>query len=124
MKFINRERELNALEKLWKKKEAQLVVIYGKRRIGKTELIKQFIKNKPNIYVLAQRINAVYDLRSLCEAVGEFFIDQILKTTGFPDCKVFFEYTNNRIKDQVVLALNEFPYLTEANRGRSSIFQA
>jgi len=109
MKFINRERELNALEKLWNKREAQLVVIYGKRRIGKTELIKQFIKNKPHLYFLAQRINEVENLRFLGEAVGEFFKDEILKTTGFPDWKVFFEYTKNRIKEKVVLVLDEFP---------------
>jgi len=45
MAFINRERELEALEKFWQGKEAQLIVIYGKRRIGKTELIKQFCKD-------------------------------------------------------------------------------
>jgi AAA+ ATPase superfamily predicted ATPase len=43
MTFINREKELAALEKFWKEDDAQLIVIYGKRRIGKTELIKQFI---------------------------------------------------------------------------------
>ena len=124
MKFINRKRELNALEKLWNKREAQLVVIYGKRRIGKTELIKQFINNKPHIYFLAQRINEVENLRSLGEAVGEFFKDEILKTTGFTDWKVFFEYIKNQIKEKVILVLDEFPFLAEANKGISSIFQA
>ena len=43
MKFINREQELNALERFWEDKESQLIVIYGKRRVGKTELIKHFM---------------------------------------------------------------------------------
>ena len=65
MTFINREKELGALEKFWKEDDAQLIVIYGKRRIGKTELIKQFIKGKPHVYFLAQRINDKENLRLL-----------------------------------------------------------
>ncbi|MCK4339829.1 MAG: ATP-binding protein [Candidatus Cloacimonetes bacterium] len=56
MKFINRERELKALERFWQESQSPLIVIYGKRRIGKTELIKHFIKQKPYIYFLAQKI--------------------------------------------------------------------
>jgi len=37
MKFIDREREINSLQRFWAKNGAQLVVIYGKRRVGKTE---------------------------------------------------------------------------------------
>ena len=46
MRFINRKQELEALDKFWKDKSSQLVVIYGKRRVGKTELIKRFILAK------------------------------------------------------------------------------
>jgi AAA+ ATPase superfamily predicted ATPase len=40
MKFINRQAELAKLNELWEQKRSQLVVMYGKRRVGKTELIK------------------------------------------------------------------------------------
>jgi len=46
MKFVNRESELKFLEGHWRKNEAQLIIIYGKRRIGKTELCVQFAKDK------------------------------------------------------------------------------
>ena len=49
MKFINRELELKELNKKWESGLPELFVIYGKRRVGKTELIKQFIKDKPAI---------------------------------------------------------------------------
>lgn len=124
MPFINRERELGALEKFWEEDAAQFVVIYGKRRIGKTELIKQFIKEKPHIYFLAQRINENENLRFLGEAIGEFYSDDILKRTGFQEWKWFFEYAQNHINERTVLVLDEFPYLAEANKGISSIFQA
>jgi AAA+ ATPase superfamily predicted ATPase len=124
MTFINREKELGALEKFWKEDDAQLIVIYGKRRIGKTELIKQFIKGKPHVYFLAQRINDKENLRLLGEAIGEYYSDDILRRTGFKEWKWFFEYTKNHIKDKTVLIFDEFPYLAEANKGISSIFQA
>lgn len=123
MKFINREKELGALEKFWKETGAQLMVIYGKRRIGKTELIKQFIRGKSHIYFLAQRINELENLKMLGEAVGEFYKDDILKRTGFQDWKWFFEYTRNHINRRMVLVFDEFPYLAEVNKGLSSIFQ-
>ena len=53
-KFVDRNEELKLLNKNWKKNEAQFIVIYGRRRIGKTELIKQFIKNKNGIYFLGR----------------------------------------------------------------------
>jgi hypothetical protein len=124
MTFINRERELGALGKFWKENEAQLIVIYGKRRIGKTELIKQFIKGKPHVYFLAQRINDKENLKLLGEAIGEFYSDDILKRVGFQEWKWFFEYAKNHIKEKMVLVFDEFPYLAEANKGISSIFQA
>lgn len=124
MKFIDRERELDALERFWGEKEAQLIVIYGKRRIGKTELIKQFIKAKPHIYFLAQKINEYENLKLLGEAVGEFLDDEILKRKGFENWKWVFEYLRKYIKKRTVLVIDEFPYLAEANKGISSIFQS
>ena len=124
MKFIDRERELGALEKFWRKREAQLIVIYGKRRIGKTELIKQFVQNKPHIYFLAQRMNEQENLKLLAEAVGEFFDDEILKRKGFENWKWFFEYLKKHQKKRMVMVIDEFPYLADANKGISSIFQA
>lgn len=107
MTFINRERELGALDKFWKEPGAQLIVIYGKRRIGKTELIKQFIRGKPHVYFLAQRINEKENLRLLGEAIGEFYSDDILKRAGFQEWKWFFEYAQNHINERTILVFDE-----------------
>ena len=53
--FINREKEIEALRAAYKESKAQFIVIYGKRRVGKTEIIKQFFKNIPHIYFLADK---------------------------------------------------------------------
>lgn len=124
MKFIDRKGELNSLERFWKKGEAQFVVIYGKRRIGKTELIKQFIKTKPHIYFLAQKISEQENLKMLGKHVGEFFDNDILKAKGFDSYPMFFEYLKKHLKESTIIVIDEFPYLAEANKGVSSIFQA
>lgn len=122
MKFINRERELNFLESKWQEKGAQLIVIWGKRRVGKTELIKQFIKNKPYIYFLSQSTNETDQLRRFSQEVGKFFNDPFLQRRGFGDWVESFEYIKNKSR-KCILAIDEFPFLIQANRGIPSLFQ-
>ncbi len=124
MKFIDREREVNSLEKFWEGSESQLIVIYGKRRVGKTELIKQFIKDKPHIYFLSQKISEQENLQMFGKLIGEYFDDDILKAKGFDSWQVFFEYLKKHIKQRIVIVIDEFPYLADSNKGISSIFQA
>ena len=78
MPFINREQELKALNEKWRSNIAQFFIIYGKRRVGKTELIKQFIKDKPAIYFLADKRTTADQLRELGQIVGNYFKDGIL----------------------------------------------
>ncbi|MBI4653101.1 ATP-binding protein [Candidatus Kuenenbacteria bacterium] len=57
MQFINRDIELKSLNKKWQEKKPHFFIIYGKRRVGKTELIKQFLESKDSIYFLADKRN-------------------------------------------------------------------
>lgn len=50
MKFVDRQKELTVLEKEFNRKEASLVIVYGRRRVGKTTLLKEFIKDKRALY--------------------------------------------------------------------------
>ena len=52
-KFIDRKNELDFLNREYQKKESSLIILYGRRRIGKTSLIKEFGKDKDMIYLLA-----------------------------------------------------------------------
>jgi len=123
MKFIDREREIRSLNNFWEGSIPQLIVIYGKRRVGKTELIKQFIKEKPHIYFLAQKISEQENLKMLGNLAGEYFDDNILKANGFNNWQMFFEYLKKHIQKRIVIVIDEFPYLAESNKGISSIFQ-
>ncbi len=119
--FINREKELETLSEAYKDSKAQFVVVYGKRRVGKTELVKKFFKSIPHIYFLADKAPEKEQLRMLSEKVGLLYKDDFLLSRGFGNWYEFFTYIKD--KDRVVLAIDEFPYLIEANRAVPSIFQ-
>jgi len=124
MPFINREQELKALNEKWQSNIAQLFIIYGKRRVGKTELIKQFIKDKPAIYFLADKRTAADQLRELGQIVGSRFKDEILIKNGFGDWLEVFSYLKTKTAAKpLVLAIDEYPYLTENDESTSSLFQ-
>ena len=71
-KFIGRKSELDALEKLYNSSGFQMTVIYGRRRIGKSTLIKEFIKGKKAVFFTATRVGIHRNL--------ELFGKQVLET--------------------------------------------
>jgi len=123
LKFANRDEETNHLQGLYHETPFQFVVIYGRRRVGKTRLVQEFIKGKPAIYFLADSVSESEQLKNLGKEVGEFFRDTILMETGFKDWYQFFRYLKERATDRLVLVIDEFPYLVNANPAISSIFQ-
>jgi uncharacterized protein len=123
MTFINRQDELKDLEKLWNEKKSQLVIFYGKRRVGKTELIKQFIAKKPSIYYLADKRTHHDQLVELGKRIGRFFSDAIVERNGFRNWIDVFEYLKDHAKTPFILAIDEYPYLTDGDSSTGSLFQ-
>lgn len=123
MKFINRAEEFAILKKLYNGKKFQFVPVYGRRRVGKTRLIQEFIRDKKAIYFLADSVAESEQLRNLGRLVGEYFNDRILIDAGFKDWYQFFGYIKKKSPDRLILAIDEFPYLVDSNRAISSIFQ-
>lgn len=123
MKFINRAKELAALNEKWETGISQLFIIYGKRRVGKTELVKQFLKDKPSIYFLADKRNHVDQLKELGRVVGNYFDDSILIKNGFQNWLEFFEYISSKGNKSLAIAIDEYPYLVETDDAISSVFQ-
>lgn len=120
--FFNRTKELSFLESKWREPSSQFIVLWGKRRVGKTELVKHFIRNKPHIYFLSESTNEKEQLKRFSIAVGELFKEPLLKTRGFNAWEESFEYIKQK-NLKFVLAIDEFPYLIHSNRGILSIFQ-
>ena len=69
MNFIGRKRELATLDRLYQQDKFQFVVIYGRRRVGKTALINKFIENKPAIYFTGVESNSKQNLENLSSAI-------------------------------------------------------
>jgi len=124
MNFINRVSELEKLRELWNEDSAQLVVFYGKRRVGKTELIKEFIKDGKGVYYLADKRGHGDQLLEFARVVGDFFHDDFLYEQGFSDWLQAFRYLNEKAQSQrFVVAIDEYPYLVETDSATSSVFQ-
>jgi AAA+ ATPase superfamily predicted ATPase len=122
MLFVNREYELDFLNEKWGKPGSQLIVIYGKRRVGKTELAVQFAKDKPHLYFLCEKVSAPQQLAKFTEAVRAFFKDEFLPEPGFKNWETALKYLAQR-KSKVVLIIDEFPYLVETDPSAPSTFQ-
>ncbi len=122
-KFINRFDELNALEKRYHSDKAEFVVVYGRRRVGKTELIGHFCRNKPHIYLLATESNQEEQLLEFSHKMGKHFKEDLLLKNPFSNWKDLFEYLGKKIKDRLIIAIDEFPYLTKSNPALPSQLQ-
>jgi AAA+ ATPase superfamily predicted ATPase len=66
---VDRESELRLLEETYEQNKSSLIIIYGRRRIGKTELVKQFIKEKGHVYFLADTRVDKDNIRELQRAI-------------------------------------------------------
>ncbi|MBM4387190.1 MAG: ATP-binding protein, partial [Deltaproteobacteria bacterium] len=123
MKFANRKEELEFLNRLYREDKFHFIPVYGRRRIGKTRLIQEFVKDKPAIYYLADSVAEQEQLRNLGREVGAFFGDNLLSGRGFDGWEQFFEYMKSHAGERMLLVIDEFPYLVNSNKGISSIFQ-
>ncbi len=122
--FINREEELKALGDRYASTKAEFMVLYGRRRVGKTELIDYFLQNKRGIRLLARMESEKSNLDRFSKDLSTFFKDEVLRTNPFQNWDAFFSYLTNVAEQQrVVIAIDEFPYLIDANKSIPSILQ-
>ncbi|MCL1794828.1 MAG: ATP-binding protein [Oscillospiraceae bacterium] len=121
--FVGREKELAALNNLYDEDIFQMVVMYGRRRIGKTTLISEFISDKPAIFFTAQEVNDALNLSRFSQKIYNFF-DVPESAGAFPDWNDAFEFLAKKAKGRrFVLAFDEFPYAAAANRSLKSVLQ-
>ncbi len=124
MRFVNRTEELAFLNKYYNQPGFQFIPLYGRRRVGKTRLVREFIRDKRALYFLADSVTEGEQLRNLGCEVGEYFGDTILVESGFRDWQQFFRYLKEKAEhERLVMVIDEFPYLVNSNKGISSIFQ-
>ncbi|MFW6141249.1 MAG: ATP-binding protein [Candidatus Saliniplasma sp.] len=118
--FIDRKEELSFLEQKYESDEFELLLIYGRRRIGKTELIKRFIEDKTSIYCLASLEDKEKQLENITTKIHGYFGGIKPDVQRWTD---LFEYFSKKAQKKTVLVIDEFPYLVEENKSIPSYFQ-
>ena len=121
--FVNRKKELSTLSQEYTRPEASFVVIYGRRRVGKTALINAFCKDKPAIFFLATEESEQENRRALQHAVADFaeelWLHDVIMERWEPIFDVIAQQCN--ADRRLVLVIDEFQYLGKANPAFPSI---
>jgi len=124
MKFYGREQQQKKLKRVLVKNELQVVLIYGRRRVGKSELIKQCLLSQdvPKLNYECKQTTEMNNVESLSALISENFGLPIL---GFGSMEALLDYLFRRAeKEQLILVLDEYPYLRETVTGIDSILQS
>ena len=119
--FVNRVAELGFLRERLRARGAQLVVVWGRRRIGKSALLTRFADQEGVVYHQATRSTVTQELARFSERLAEHFGDAVLAVQPFASWDVAFRYLAER---KASLILDEFPYLAEADPSFPSVLQA
>ena len=124
--FVDREAELQALEREYAREGSSFVVVYGRRRVGKTELISQFIRDKRSLYYLATEEPELQNLESFQSVAADFLQSDLLRAARLSRWEdVFREIAHacGPTDERAVIVIDEFQYLGRANPAYLSIFQ-
>lgn len=121
--FIGRERELEALDKLYTSDRFEFVVIYGRRRVGKTALISQFIRDKKAVYFMGVESNAKQNLENLSRSILEYGAG-IQTETAFLSFQAALQYVFGLSeKERLILVIDEYPYVARSSKSFASTLQ-
>ena len=121
MEFIGRERELSRLESIYSRPGVRTVVMYGRRKIGKSTLIKRFCEGKRALYIQSPRGSAADVLHNLALSITAFDgvgrEDYAFIQDAFEDIAVLCR------KEPLIVVLDEFPFMIENIPAASSVVQ-
>lgn len=123
--FIGREAELKFLQDKYTEEGGQLIVLYGRRRIGKTETLREFCKDKPHIFFSCTQTTDRVQLRNFSNRMFKEDIPAKNYISEFADWeRAFRAILDLPYHDQKkLLVIDEFPYMCRGNRSIPSILQ-
>ena len=123
MRFIGRKNELHTLNTEYNR-NSSFVVIYGRRRVGKTTLIKEFLKNKTAFYYLATEELESQSMKRLANVIARTTKNTLLQKIEFTDWLDLFQLiADYKPEEKKVLVIDEFLYLVRTNSAFPSILQ-
>ena len=120
MKFGDRIDEAARLKDALAREKSSLVVMYGRRRLGKSTLIKRVLSEN-DVYFLADRSEGQHQRALLAKVIAQVFPD--FEKLSYPDWESMFRAVNYRTDKRFTLCLDEFPYLVEQSPELPSVLQ-
>lgn len=122
-RFIGREMELNALERAWSRDGFQMAVVYGRRRIGKTTLLREFSAGKRCVYFTAIKTTAARNVELFGQAVLEQ-LEPELTGTSFKSLESVFDYLHAQSRERrLAVIVDEMPYFARREESLVSMLQ-
>ena len=116
-RFLNRTRELAALERWWTG-QSQSAVVWGRRRVGKTALLQEFVRNKRAVFHTGAARGEVGELRLLADHVAANLSGGIRDLVARPYANwddALDDLANRAARQPTVLILDEFPELVASS---------
>lgn len=122
--FIDRESEMETLQSEYDRKGSSLVIMYGRRRVGKTTLISQFIKDKKALFFLASEESEAQNRNAFKDKAADFIENELLKNADIKNWEIIFKaITDTSFNSKPVIVIDEFQYIGKSNPAFPSIFQ-
>lgn len=121
---FDRESEMATLQNEYERNGSALVILYGRRRVGKTTLITEFIKDKEALFFLASEESEVQNRNAFKEKAADFINSDLLKNADVKNWDVIFKaITDTSFASKPIIVIDEFQYIGKANPAFPSIFQ-
>ena len=121
--FIGREKELEHMSKLYTSNKFEFVVMYGRRRVGKTAIINKFTQGKQAIFFTGVETNEKQNLENFSKSILEF-VTKKPANTSFDSFQTALEFVFDLSKEErIVLVIDEYPYVARASKSLASTLQ-
>jgi AAA+ ATPase superfamily predicted ATPase len=113
IRFIDRKEELDLLERAWEQDRAEFIVITGRRRIGKTRMMLEFMKGKEGIFYIAEDVSKKVQIDEFRTRIALYLEDEFLKNTEIREWRALFSYLEKAMpkNKRMYITIDEFSYL-------------
>ena len=123
LEFVNREAELATLRERFNTRGAEFIVVYGKRRVGKSTLLQKFMEDTEGIYFFCRIESQKEMLKRFSSQIAEEMNIEYLKEAPFTTWDSLRDFFIGNMPDNFAIVFDEFPYAVSANPALPSIFQ-